>query len=209
MIEDAEIAVAFGVDEADVTDAMREAVDRALDWVETETDRHFREPQEFVEEFMGGVETIWLDETPIINESGEGLTAEEWDSGLESWEDTDDVADTEYDVREPRKPYMRTRLVHNTRWPAPGCGKYSRTENIRITWSAGYEVGELPGDIEALVLVKAKSDFGADGTVAEGLKKEMVDGYSYERFGTEEGRVTGLTDEHQSTLDRWTHKAFA
>lgn len=210
MIEDAEIAVAFGVEEADVTDAMREAVDRELDWVETETDRHFREPTEFVKEFAGGVETIWLDETPILNESDEGVTVEEWDSGTESWEDTDDVAASEYDVREARKPYMRSRLVHNTRWPSPGTYKTSRSENIRVTWTAGYEVGELPGDIEALVLFRAKMAFGTSGAITSaGLKKEFIDGYSYERFGTNDGGVTGMTDEHRATIARWTHEVMA
>ena len=69
---------------------------------------------------------------------------------------------------------------------------------------------ELPGDIEALVLFRAKTAFGTSGAITSaGLKKEFIDGYSYERFGTNDGGVTGMTDEHRATIARWTHEVMA
>lgn len=207
MIEDAEIAAAFGVDEADVTDAMRDLVARALAWVERRTNRYFREVREFVAYFRGGgSDTLWLDEIPIIDESDNGLAVAQW-SGTE-WEEVDP---SYFDLWPSETPNGRSRLV----WVAGGCWpKWEACakcppRNLRVTFNAGYEVGGLPPDIEQLVLDVAVGRFRTGAREAEGLKKEAVDGYSYEAFGDGNGGVTGLTSEQKDTLSDWRHPVLA
>lgn len=182
-------------DEADVALA-EAAADRALTWIETQTGRHFREVREFEMRFSGGRKTYWLPEIPRQMEeesdSLDVLTVEEKDSAG-AWVEIDD-ADYELIRPDMDRLYEMPTLEHESEWP---CGR----KNIRVTFEAGYAVGGLPGDIEQLVLDMVSAWWFERGR--EGLKKEEVDGYSYEKFMAGDGQR--FTDDWKASLTKWKH----
>jgi hypothetical protein len=170
--------------------------DRVLTWIEVTTDRHFREPKEFVLRLNGeGIGGLWLPELPI--DDGESipellLEIELLENGTWSIVPEDDY---ELVTTGVTGPYL---VEHKDEWPM---GR----RNIRVTFTAGYEFGELPGDIEQLVLEMVAHRYRERGN--EGLRSETIGGYSYSRAdmgGTEEFR-----EDWKTTLARWRHGVFA
>lgn len=175
------------------------AADRALAWISTQTGRYFGEPMEFVLRFSGGRvtdyrKTFWLPEIPLteIVESDEVdmLLVEEKNSA-EAWVT---IEDTEYELIRGPFLYEMPILEHDDYWPA---GR----KNIRVTYTAGYEVGSLPLDIQQMVLDAVGEWWRARGN--QGLKSESIDGYSYENWAQSDGRR--FLADGMSTLSKWKH----
>ncbi len=180
-----------------------DAADRALAWVETQTGRYFHEPAEFVLRFDGGGKTIWLPEIPA-SETVESDTVDiltvEVRIGTE-WEEKS--ADDDYELI--RGPYLweMPRLVYK---PLSACYVWpSGYQNVRATYSAGYEPGFLPGDIEQLIVDMVATWYRDRGS--ENLRSETIDGYSYTRWmPTSEA---GISEAWKSTLEKWRHQVYA
>lgn len=180
-------------DEADI--ALAEgAADRALTWIETQTGRHFRTPREFTLRFDGGRKTYWLPEIPGMmsaeSDLADLLTVEQKNSAGE-WEEVDEA---DYELIRPDFLYEMPTLEHENCWP-------KGRKNIRVTFTAGYQVGELPGDVQQMVLDMVGAWWEDRGH--QGLKKEEVDGYSYERWQSGDG--TRFTGDWKASLTKWKH----
>ncbi|MFW6012481.1 MAG: hypothetical protein ACOC92_02095 [bacterium] len=157
---------------------LEDALERVLDWIEGETGRHFREPEEFVERFDGGGERIWLRELPLESPA---LKVERRKDG--EW---DIVSDGDYER-------IGHELWHDEEWPG---GK----NDLRVTYTAGYAVGSLPGDIEELALEMLASWWRDRGR--ENLRSETIGGYSYTRWGPTMA-ADQLPGGWRETLHRW------
>ena len=100
-------------------------------------------------------------------------------------------------------------------WPYPdtNCPPYLRyprvaAKNIRVLYYAGYPVGELPGDIEQLVLDLTARNWLDRGK--ENLKSEKIgDSYSYTRMDSGSGSSGGLTRQQEDTIALWRGPVFA
>ncbi len=181
-----------------------DAADRALAWIETQTGRYFREPREFQIRVRGGRQTYWLPEIPVVEEAESeevyALVVHEKNAAGE-WEL---VADSEYELIQPDmgRLYEMPTLEFEGCWPDRWAPSWPRTgKNLRFTFTAGYEVGALPGDIQQLVLDMVSAWWADRGK--EGLKSESIDGYTYERWASGDG--TRFQDDWKSSLTKWKH----
>lgn len=188
-------------DEAEIALA-EDAADRALTWIETQAGRHFREPRGFSLRFDGGRQTFWLPEIPITDTGESDGVDQLWvhqKNAAGEWELIDEA---DYELIVPDFAYEMPTLEwlgsSSNYWP--GCWPRDR-RNIRVTFTAGYEVGELPGDIEQLVLDMVSAWWHDRGR--EGLKKEELDGYSYERWATGDG--ARFAEDWKASLTKWKH----
>jgi hypothetical protein len=199
MIPEDKVVAYLGIDPDDL-DAVQVAVDyvdRLLTWVENQTGRHFREPKLHTERLSGDDTTaLWIREMPVFLD---GDYEEEPDLLVEKKEQQvwSEVEGADYDLIDfrPIGPHL---LEHATRW------KKGR-RNYRITYMAGYESGELPGDIEQLVLEMAGHKYRERGK--EGLRSETIGGYSYSR--ADGGGEAQHWDGWNRIIQAWRHTVFA
>lgn len=198
MILEATLIGYLGIDPDD-EDAVNVAVsyaDRLLSWVENQTGRHFREPKEFVERISGDdTPAMWIREMPV--DDGESDPAPMLSVDRREQREWVEVDDLEYDLIDflPVGPHL---IEHETRWKA---GR----RNYRVTYTAGYQPGELPGDIEQLVLEMTAHQYRERGK--EGLRSETIGGYSYSR--ADGGGEEEFRDRWNRTLEVWRHRVFA
>jgi len=153
---------------------------RAQAFLEMQTGRYFGAPKEFVEVLDGGREALRLLEEPRDDDP---TTIEEWDG---AWIDNlDDVDVTTFWVfRQDR-----------TCWPG---GR----RHYRVTYTAGYEPDEVPGDIAQAALDLIADKYRYRGN--EGLQSETLGQYSYTRADYTRAdieRIPGV----QTTVDAWRH----
>lgn len=194
MIEEDVLVAALELEESEVAEASRIA-DAVLTWVEGQTERHFREVQPFVGRFSGGAQDIWLPEKPTQVEGvpADLVVVESYDAGAWTAADADD-----YELIIHPRPYGAAVLQHaTTGWPA---GR----RNIRVTYSAGYAVGELPSDIEQLVIEMTAQRWLDRGK--ENLRSETIGGYSYTRA---DGGLGELRKDWMDVITLWKHWAIA
>jgi hypothetical protein len=168
------------------TQALEDALERALAWVSGETRRYFGPVAEFVERRTGSGRTLWLDEIPLLDAEADPprvLTVERRVD--EVWTAYDPAAD-EYEL-------LGHLLYRSEGWP---CQEYG----LRVTMWAGYEAGEIPGDVEQLVLELVATWWRDRGN--ENLRSETIGGYSYTRWGP---TMTGdeMPSQWAATLQRW------
>ncbi len=202
MIDSETLTEWFGLTDAQLP-IVEDAVERALVWVETQFGRHFHTARSFAYRFSGGPscgpnkKTLFLPEIPLEDEAESEtvflITVEEKNSADE-WETVDA---TDYELIIPNFAYEMPQLVHDSFWPAGHL-------NIRVTLTAGYVVGGLPGDIEQLVLDLVGTWWRDRGK--ENLGSESIDGYSYTRWTP---TADSIPTTWSSTLTRWKHPVFA
>lgn len=191
----------LGVSGSDVA-FVTAAAERALVWIETQTGRHFHEPRGFSLRFDGGRRTYWLPEIPNTDTGESDGVDQLWvhqKNAAGEWELIDEI---DYELIVPDFPYEMPTLEwigsSYDSWPA--CWPRDR-KNIRVAFTAGYEIGELPGDIQQLVLDMVAAWWRDRGH--EGLQSETIGGYSYERWMDGDGRR--FANDWLATLTKWKH----
>lgn len=202
MISEETLTEWFGLTEAQVP-IVQDAVERALVWVETQFGRHFHTARELTYRFSGGPtcgphkKSLFLPEIPLEDEAESEtvymITVEE-KNAADEWETVDP---TDYELIIPNALYEMPELVHDSYWTAG-------YKNIRVTLTAGYVSGSLPGDIEQLVLDLVGTWWRDRGH--ENLRSETIDGYSYTRWTPTADSIPATWGD---TLTRWKHPVLA
>lgn len=205
MIYEEKVLDALGIDV--LTPRARETLENVLVSLERATDRYFHEPQEISQDFYGmASRPLYLRETPIIDEDSDPLRVLTIGQFTGSPIVLSDIDSTDYELVLTGRPEQPPIIRHlGSGWPSWTLLTPPRA-NIRATYWAGYTAGQLPGDIERIVLRKTRDDYSR-ATTDTGLKKETIGRfYSYERF---EGGDTTLQDDWDSIVSLWRVPVFA
>lgn len=166
----------------------------AVAFIQTQIGRYFG-PPELVEEFAigNGGRRLYLrdhvtngpdeyeDEPPmlvVVERSVPGGTASVLVQGVD------------FDLRQQEKESYLVRLDG---------GVWTKDNEYAVTYWRGYQAGEEPEDIRALVIALVRFGWESivEGTL--GMKSETIGGYSYERFGKDDLESVSGWD----TIEAW------
>lgn len=188
----ANVKAAIAVD----NDVLQGMIDRAVDFLETQT-RHYFGPVVTVTEYLNGAGSrhLYLAEPIAVVDSDSGdITVEErpYPGAVATV-----IAIDEFQAR-PAK--HQTLLVRG----GSSGAMWTRGLEYAVTYEQGYAVDGLPGDIEQLVmdLIALRLKFLGK----EGMRSESIGGYSYTRFG--EGDLDSI-DGAKATIEAWRRPVFA
>jgi hypothetical protein len=168
---------------------------RAVEIVESESDRYFGEAIEHVEQLVGdGSDRLYLRERPDAeNESVPAITVECRAKPADAWTE---ISASGWEVELPRPAWLGAVLRRKGDvWEAG--------YEYRVTYTFGYAAGEEPGDIRQAVIDIVSFLYLERGR--QGLRTETIGDYSYSVMADVQGRrnllsaVPGL----ESTVRRW------
>jgi hypothetical protein len=141
--------------------------ERAVAFVEAQTDRYFRAPVD-VTEFHTGRGWPILTLSAIANVAPTTVTERPYPGG------TDTVITASADDGFVVRPGTRmTRLIRKNGLAWIDCYEYE------ITFKRGYTTGQEPGDIRQLVIDLVSLKFGLRDSAGGGIQSESIGGYSY------------------------------
>lgn len=168
----------------------------AVAFIETQTNRYFREPVSTREYHLGhDTGGLYLLSIPYVTTTSDDTTASEQKApGLTVTSIDRDAADG-FELRtSARSAWLRR----------AGTAKWRSGFEYVVDYTHGWDVDGLPSDIEHLVFMlvarRYKTIEGGD------LKSETIGGYSYTRFGVAD--LVGL-DGAEATLDAWREPVLA
>jgi hypothetical protein len=173
---------------------------RAVEIVQSETDRYFGTPIEHVEQLVGdGSDRLYLRERPWPEaESVEATTVEYRAQTGDAWEAIAADGSDGWELEYPRPVWLGAVLRRN------GGGVWAKGYQYRITYTFGYLAGEEPGDIRQAVIDLVSFKFHERGR--EGLKSETIGDYSYTHMDPSD---LASLPETADTVQRWRGMVFA
>lgn len=179
---------ATGATEADAA-ALAELERGVVAFLQTQTGRYFG-PPELVSEFAegAGISRLWLRDhathDPEASGPDEVVSVEE-----RNVPGADPTLIGNYELRQADRESLLVRL---------GGDVWLMDFEYEVLYWRGYQVGEEPADIRALVMDLVTARWALRESF--GLKSETIGGYSYTRFGPEDLEACGVGSY---TLDAW------
>lgn len=178
---------------------------RAVEIVQSETDRYFGAPIEHVEQLVGdGSDRLYLRERPWPEaESVEATTVEYRAEVGDAWAVIDPDSSEGWELEYPRPIWLGAVLRRK------GGDIWTAGYEYRVTYTFGYAAGEEPGDVRQAVIDIVCYKYGERGR--EGLRSETIGDYSYSIMAEATGKrnlltaVPGLAE----TVQRWRGMVFA
>lgn len=175
MLQVPEIRDWLGLTSTDHDAILEDLEERAVEFIEKQTDRYFGEVQSFTDIMDGsGFDVLWLPEAPAA------LTSVHYRDVEGVW-----IAYESTDYELDGRQLFRLR---GFAWPR---GR----RNIRVIYTAGYTEGAEPADVKQAVLDLIALKYRGRGS--EALQSQKIGDYSYTRADI--SRVPGLNE----TLAHW------
>lgn len=170
---------------------------RAVEIIQSETDRYFGTPIEHVEQLEGdGSDKLYLRERPFPEaESVEGTVVEYRAETGDAWVAMDA---SDWELEYPRPIWLGAVLRR------AGGDVWEDGYQYRVTYTFGYEAGEEPGDVRQAVIDLVAFKYHERGR--EGLRSETIGDYSYTRVNAAD--IQSLP-ETADTVQRWRGMVFA
>lgn len=180
---------------------------RALAFVQAQTRRYFGLVAETIEYLpWSRHRTLRLAE-PVVEVDSDGpISLLE----LRAWPGADPtvISEADFTVRtlNPGQPSeVVSMLVFRSAMPLPvHTQPWSNLSEYAVTYSRGYAIDAGPDDIEQLIIALVALELKFKGL--EGMRSEVIGGYSYTRFG--DGHFDSI-DGAWDTINAWRRAVFA
>lgn len=173
---------------------------RAVEIIQSETDRYFGAAIEHIEQLVGdGSGSLYLRERPFAeSESIEGTVVEYRAQTGDAWVEIAAGGSDGWELEYPRPVWLGAVLRRS------GGGVWTKGYQYRITYTFGYAAGEEPGDIRQAVIDLVSFKYNERGR--EGLKSETIGDYSYTHMDPAD---LASLPETADTVQRWRGMVFA